>query len=249
MTEFKNYYLVLGLEYPSDIEQVKRAFRELCKKYHPDRTGCDGMMKDINEAYAVLGDPERKEAYDREFEQHFGRRPEEGQEDPEKSEMPEPEVPSAPKEQPEQKVPLKERVLGWIGLVKLWYVIVFAVVLLGSVTVVSLVKKVKSESEELNGSVTMESWEIKTVEGLFTLRGEHDGSISVETARLDCDGTGKYRLTVYSEYRPRVYEGTLVCDGIIWFERFGEGHVSKDTSTGSIVINFNNKEELWVLSK
>jgi DnaJ-class molecular chaperone len=63
-----DYYQILGVEQNADAKQLKNAFRELAFQYHPDRnTGnpeAAEKMKQINEAYAVLSDPQKRKAYD-----------------------------------------------------------------------------------------------------------------------------------------------------------------------------------------
>ena len=61
----KNYYDVLGVKKNASQDDIKRAYRELCKKYHPDRTGGDDTkIKEINEAYDVIGDETKRREYD-----------------------------------------------------------------------------------------------------------------------------------------------------------------------------------------
>lgn len=61
----KNYYDVLGLNRGATQEEIKKAYRNLSKKYHPDRTGGDDTkFKEINEAYSVLSDPQKKNEFD-----------------------------------------------------------------------------------------------------------------------------------------------------------------------------------------
>lgn len=65
--EFKDYYQVLGVARDATPEQVKKAFRLLARKFHPDlnkAADASSRMSDINEAHAVLSDPERRAAYD-----------------------------------------------------------------------------------------------------------------------------------------------------------------------------------------
>ena len=63
----RDYYEVLGLDRSADQEQIKQAYRQLAMKWHPDRnTAADAAdrFKEIAEAYAVLSDPNKREAYD-----------------------------------------------------------------------------------------------------------------------------------------------------------------------------------------
>lgn len=60
-----NYYDVLGVSKNATQDDIKKSYRELCKKYHPDRTGGDDTkIKEINEAYAILGDEQKRREYD-----------------------------------------------------------------------------------------------------------------------------------------------------------------------------------------
>lgn len=60
-----DYYKTLGVDKNASPEQIKRAFRELAQKYHPDKaSGNAEKFKEINEAYQVLSDTEKKKMYD-----------------------------------------------------------------------------------------------------------------------------------------------------------------------------------------
>ncbi len=61
----KDYYSVLGVSRGSSPEELKRAYRKLALQYHPDKpTGNEEKFKEINEAYQVLSDPEKRQRYD-----------------------------------------------------------------------------------------------------------------------------------------------------------------------------------------
>jgi molecular chaperone DnaJ len=68
MTVKRDYYEVLGVDRNATDEEIKKAFRGLAFKYHPDRNREDGAeekFKEINEAYQTLCDPDKRAAYDR----------------------------------------------------------------------------------------------------------------------------------------------------------------------------------------
>lgn len=61
----KDYYEILGVKKEASKEDIKKAFRELAHKYHPDKKGGnEGKFKEISEAYAVLSDDKRRSQYD-----------------------------------------------------------------------------------------------------------------------------------------------------------------------------------------
>lgn len=65
--EYKDYYAILGVDKKADQKKIKTAFRELARKYHPDKNKAPGAaekFKQINEAYEVLSDPEKRAKYD-----------------------------------------------------------------------------------------------------------------------------------------------------------------------------------------
>jgi curved DNA-binding protein len=61
-TDFQDYYATLGVSKTATPEEIKRAYRKLARKYHPD---AEVKFKDINEANEVLSDPDKREQYDR----------------------------------------------------------------------------------------------------------------------------------------------------------------------------------------
>lgn len=72
----KDYYEVLGLQKGADENEIKKAYRKLAKKYHPDTNQgnkeAEHRFKEITEAYEVLSDPEKRKAYDSGGEEAFG---------------------------------------------------------------------------------------------------------------------------------------------------------------------------------
>lgn len=80
--EYKDYYKILGVDKKASEDEIKRAYRKLALKYHPDRNPEDKQaeekFKDINEAYQVLSDPAKRSRYDQlgdsytRFRQHGG---------------------------------------------------------------------------------------------------------------------------------------------------------------------------------
>ena len=88
--QFKDYYDTLGVKRGASADEVKRAYRKLARKYHPDvskERNAEAKFKDVQEAYEVLKDPEKRATYDRlgrdyrpgqqfrpppDWDQHFG---------------------------------------------------------------------------------------------------------------------------------------------------------------------------------
>ncbi len=66
--EYKDYYKILGVAKTASADEIKKAFRKLAVKYHPDKNQGDAKMeekfKEVNEANDVLGDPEKRKKYD-----------------------------------------------------------------------------------------------------------------------------------------------------------------------------------------
>jgi len=73
--EYKDYYKILGVDRNATEEEIKKAYRRLAMKYHPDRNpgdkSAEEKFKEINEAYEVLGDPEKRKRYDALGESYF----------------------------------------------------------------------------------------------------------------------------------------------------------------------------------
>lgn len=74
----KDYYKILGVARDANINEIKTAYRKLAHKYHPDKGGDAEKFKEINEAYQVLGNQEKRSQYDR-FGQAFEARAGQGQ--------------------------------------------------------------------------------------------------------------------------------------------------------------------------
>lgn len=66
--EYKDYYKILGVSRNASLDEIKRAYRKLALQYHPDRNPgnkqAEERFKEINEAYQVLSDPQRRARYD-----------------------------------------------------------------------------------------------------------------------------------------------------------------------------------------
>jgi len=69
MSEKKDYYDVLGVSKNANDDELKKAYRKLAKKYHPDanpdnKKEAEAKFKEVNEAYEVLSDPQKRKMYD-----------------------------------------------------------------------------------------------------------------------------------------------------------------------------------------
>ena len=72
MEKKRDYYEVLGVDRNADVNAIKKAYRKLAKKYHPDTNAgnpkAEEMFKEVTEAYNVLSDDKKRKLYDQ-----FGR--------------------------------------------------------------------------------------------------------------------------------------------------------------------------------
>src|SRR3984885_13628844 len=65
--QYKDYYQILGVTRDAEAEEIKRSYRKLARKYHPDvskEKNAEDKFKEGQEAYEVLRDPEKRAAYD-----------------------------------------------------------------------------------------------------------------------------------------------------------------------------------------
>jgi DnaJ-class molecular chaperone len=77
--KFNDWYEILGVDPEATKEDIKKKYRDLAKKYHPDKTGqedsvqkedLEKKMRDINEAWEVLRDEEKRKQFDEERKKH-----------------------------------------------------------------------------------------------------------------------------------------------------------------------------------
>lgn len=69
--EFKDYYKILGVDRNADAKAISQAFRRLAREYHPDvnkAPGAEAKFKEVNEAFQVLGDQQKRARYDQMYE-------------------------------------------------------------------------------------------------------------------------------------------------------------------------------------
>ena len=68
MARQPDYYNTLGVDKKASQEDIKKAYRKLARRYHPDQNkepGAEERFKEVSEAYDVLSDPEKRKRYDR----------------------------------------------------------------------------------------------------------------------------------------------------------------------------------------
>jgi curved DNA-binding protein CbpA len=79
MAAFTNYYIVLGVPNSASFEEIKAAYRELAKKYHPDKNpgnkAAEDFFKEVQQAYAVLSNTEKRRQFDLRFSYTAGPEP------------------------------------------------------------------------------------------------------------------------------------------------------------------------------
>ena len=61
----QDYYQILGLTRSASSDDIKRSYRKLASQHHPDKGGDKGRFQEIEEAYRILSDPEKRREYDK----------------------------------------------------------------------------------------------------------------------------------------------------------------------------------------
>ena len=64
MADKRNYYDIPGVKRNATDDEIKRSFRKLAAKYHPDAGGDEQKFKEVSEAYTVLSDAQKRKEYD-----------------------------------------------------------------------------------------------------------------------------------------------------------------------------------------
>ena len=66
MAEQEDYYKILGVDRNASDEEIRKAYRKMARRYHPDIAGkqYEGKFEQVNRAYSVLSDPKKKQMYD-----------------------------------------------------------------------------------------------------------------------------------------------------------------------------------------
>ena len=67
----KDLYKILGVDKSADNNTLKKAYRKLAMKHHPDKGGDEKKFKDISEAYGILSDPNKRKTYDLQLQWKF----------------------------------------------------------------------------------------------------------------------------------------------------------------------------------
>ena len=243
----KDYYRILELRFPASPEAIKESYRRLSKQYHPDRGGSEELMKELNEAYSVLGDPVKKAAYDRDYEAAFCRkestyssaRASEAQS--KRASEPEPEKGSeVHAEEEPRKEPLREKVKRWMAGVPRWAYVAASIALVVTLMGFKAVESIENISLRATSERTMGQSEEGMLEGLYTVRSTGEDGVTYSTAELQMVGRDGCVITVLSDYEPLLLRGTISGGSRLNCDLLGEGLVSYKPSTGTIVIRFDN---------
>ena len=220
-------------------------------EYHPDRGGSEELMKELNEAYSVLGDPIKKAAYDRDYGAAFCRkessyssaRTSETQSkrasEPEPEKKPEPE---AHAEEKPSKVNLRETLKRWMAGIPRWAYVAASIALVVMLMGYKAVESIENISLRATSERMMEETEEGMLEGLYAVRSIGGDGVTYSTAELQRFGRDSCVITVLSDYEPLLLRGTISGGSRLNCDLLGEGLVSYKPSTGTIVIRFDNTD-------
>jgi len=179
LQHLKNYYFILSLNLFASESEVKQAYRKLALQFHPDKNPspeAEAIFKEVNEAYEVLGDPEKKTVYDQML-----RGEEVVEQQPEQPRHRDPRYRPRPQDQPRPRRPThREEILSMMAEHLRYALMISRLTLLFSVVLIAdySLPPVKTKTEVLSRNPTNRGSSFK-----LELRDGKTVSVSREAAR------------------------------------------------------------------